>query len=283
MTVRCTLGYGAPLSVPVTKWGWEITPQELACWTVAECESWMAFNKPAGVVCHPSKQGPWSSLAGACRQYWGLQRVHMPFRLDRETSGVVVVAKDAATASQMQRSVQQRRVRKTYIAILCGEMRAAVTVEAALGRHPSSQVTVRQAVVEGGQAAVTRFEPLAARRGYTLARVHPETGRLHQIRVHAAHIGHPLAGDKIYGPDERLFLEFLAHGFSGRIAAALPLERQALHCLEAEFQPSAWFPEGLHFFAPLAPDLEAFCREQMGVEAGQVVKQQAQAHAFHAD
>lgn len=254
--------------MPVTEWGWEITPEELASWAVAESEAWIAFNKPAGVVCHPSKQGPWSSLAGACRERWGLQRVHMPFRLDRETSGVVVVAKDAATASKMQRSVQERRVRKTYVAILCGEMREPVIVEAALGRHPSSRVRVRQAVVEGGQTAVTRFEPLVARRGYTLARVKPETGRLHQIRVHAAHMGHPLAGDKIYGPDEELFLEFLTRGFTGRVAATLPLERHALHCLEAEFQPGAGFPEGLHFFAPLPQDLEAFCREHMGVEIG---------------
>jgi len=255
--------------MPPAAWGWEITPAELESWILEHTPQWLVLNKPPYVVCHPSKRGPWSSLAGACREYLGLQRVHMPFRLDRETSGVVVIAKDPATASQMQRAVQQRRVRKIYLAILTGELGEAVTVDAPIGRLGATRVAIRQGVIEGGQRAVTRFIPLHSEGGYTLARVEPETGRLHQIRVHAAHIGHAIAGDKIYGPDESLFLEFLESGFSPRLASALPLPRHALHCAEVHFDPAAWCPSGLHFHAPLFPDLKMGASESApGVPGG---------------
>lgn len=233
--------------MPPTAWGWEITPEELESWILERAPGWLVINKPPYVVCHPSKRGPWSSLAGACREYLGLERVHMPFRLDRETSGLVVIATDPVIASQMQRAVQQRRVRKIYLAILTGELREPVTVDAPIGRLGTTRVAIRQGVIEGGQRAVTRFVPLQTGGGYTLARVEPETGRLHQIRVHAAHIGHAIAGDKIYGPDESLFLEFLESGFSPRLASILPMPRHALHCAEVFFDAAPAFPEGLHF------------------------------------
>jgi 23S rRNA pseudouridine1911/1915/1917 synthase len=244
--------------MPPTAWGWEITPAELESWILEHTPQWLVLNKPPYVVCHPSKRGPWSSLAGACREYLGLERVHMPFRLDRETSGVVVIAKDPATASQMQRAVQQRRVRKIYLAILTGELGEAVTVDAPIGRLGTTRVAIRQGVIEGGQRAVTRFIPLHAGGGYTLARVEPETGRLHQIRVHAAHIGHAIAGDKIYGPDESLFLEFVEEGYTSRLAARLHSPHHLLHRAEVRFDPAPAFPEGLHFQAALPQIFASF-------------------------
>jgi 23S rRNA pseudouridine1911/1915/1917 synthase len=252
--------------MPAREWGWEITREELESWVIGHTQRWLAVNKPGLVVCHPSKHGPWSSLVGAAREYLGLERLHMPFRLDRETSGLVLLVKDASTASLLQRAVERRRVSKTYLAILEGELREPATVNAAIGAHPSSTIRIRRGVVETGQDAVTHFLPLAHGGGYTLARVRPETGRLHQIRVHAAHIGHAVAGDKIYGPDETLFLEFIAKGFSGELERRLPLRRHALHCLEARFQAGAGLPEDLVFRAPFAADLAAFCRERMGVD-----------------
>ena len=234
--------------MPRTDWGWLVTPEELQSWILYEDPDLFAVNKPGLVVCHPSKHGPWSSLVGACREYLGLERLHMPSRLDRETSGIVVFAKTPKLATRLQVAMQERRVRKTYHALLVGELRESVVVDQPLGPHPSSKVWIRQAVVPGGVAARTRFEPIGCEAGNTLARIIPETGRLHQIRVHAAWLGHPVAADKIYGPDELLFLEFLEQGWTPRLAAALPFEHQALHASDWSFAnyafraplPRAW-------------------------------------------
>lgn len=221
--------------MPRTDWGWLITPDELRSWILFEDGELLVVNKPGLVVCHPSKQGPWSSLIGACREYAGLERLHMPSRLDRETSGVVVLAKTAELGSRLQRAIQARRVTKVYHAILCGQFTEPVVVDQPLGKDPASAVIVKQTVVEGGSPAQTEFKPLGWGGGYTLAEVRPKTGRLHQIRAHAAWMGHAVAGDKIYGVDESLFLEFIEKGWTERLAQTLPLDRQALHATEWSF------------------------------------------------
>src|SRR3954470_21148200 len=105
-----------------------IAPAELPSWIIFEDERLLVVNKPGDVVCHPSKAGPWSSLVGALREYANLPTVHLIFRLDRETSGVVVLAKDPKTASRLQVAMQERKVGKTYLAILCGELAGPITV-----------------------------------------------------------------------------------------------------------------------------------------------------------
>lgn len=248
---------GPRRKVPCTDWGWLITPGELASWILQDSADLLVIDKPAFVVCHPSKHGPWSSLIGACREYLGLQRLHMPSRLDRETSGVVVIAKNRDSASRLQRAAERRRVRKTYYAILTGELRERRVINEPIGRDAASAYASRQAVLPNGRAAETEFVPVARGGGYTLARVHPRTGRLHQIRVHAAWMGHAVAGDKLYGPDPSLMLEFRERGFTERLAAVLPINRHALHAAEVVFETA----RGEEVFrAPLAPDLEAFCR-----------------------
>jgi 23S rRNA pseudouridine1911/1915/1917 synthase len=232
-----------------------ITPAEFASWIIEDTPGWAVLNKPGLVVCHPSKHGPWSSLIGAAREYFGLATLHMPFRLDRETSGVWVVAKDRLHGVEMQRAVSQRQVRKTYLAILEGALREAVLVDQPIGPAPLARVRLRRGVVGGGQPAATRFEPLEWAAGRTLVRVRPATGRMHQIRVHAQWLGHPVTADKIYGPDETLFEEFVEAGFTGRVAERLPLPRQALHCESVEliagsreFRWSAVWPQDLDAF-----------------------------------
>lgn len=244
--------------MPLTDWGWQITPEEFESWIVAEDERLLAVNKPGLVLCHPSKHGPWSSLVGAAREARGLARLHMPFRLDRETSGVVVLVKDAALASLMQRAVERRQVEKVYLAILEGRLETETLVDQPIGKALESRVVVRRAVTPQGQPSRTRFVPLSIRGGYTLARVDLYTGRLHQIRVHAAWLGHPVAGDKIYGPDETLFLEFIEQGFTPRLIGALPLRRQALHAWRVAFHLTSG---GCRFEAPLPEDLSDFCRQ----------------------
>ena len=189
-----------------------LTPEELPGLILVNDEHILAVNKPGDIPCHPSKQGPWSSLVGACREYLGLDRLHMPSRLDRETSGIVVFAKDHETASLLQTAIQNRLVDKEYLAILTGELREAVVVDQPLGKDPHSVVHTKQHVTPEGAAAVTEFEPLRSAGGYTLATVRPRTGRMHQIRAHAQWLGYPLVGDKIYGPDAQLYLDFIQDG-----------------------------------------------------------------------
>lgn len=245
-----------------------IAPEEVPGWIIYEDARLLVVNKPGDVVCHPSKAGPWSSLVGALREYTGLPTVHLVFRLDRETSGVVVLAKDAKMASRLQVAMQERKVGKAYLAVLTGALTEPVTVDRPLGDDVRSPVFMKSAVVgegEGGQRAVTHFAPVArsanesegeSERDFTLARVVTETGRKHQIRAHAQWLGHSLVGDKIYGPDARLYLDFIDSGWTAALAEKLLLPRQALHCAEIDLRPA-----GLEhvFRAELAADLREFC------------------------
>lgn len=238
-----------------------IAPEELRSWIVHEDEALLVVNKPGDVVCHPSKAGPWSSLVGAAREFCGLPVVHLVFRLDRETSGAVVLAKNPRAASRLQKAMQDRRVAKTYYAVLSGELRDDVTVDQPLGDDTASSVFVKSAVVTGGRPAVTRFEPIGSAGGFTLARVTPQTGRKHQIRAHAQWLGHSLVGDKIYGPDSGLFLSFIDQGWTPDLAAQLLLPRQALHCAIIDLSPAGWSATN-RFVAPWPDDLRTFLVSQ---------------------
>lgn len=253
--------------MPATDWGWEITPSELESWVLQETDDILVLNKPPLVVCHPSKHGPWSSLIGACREYLGRNRLHLPFRLDRETSGVLAVVKSQRLARRLQGAVWKRRCRKTYWAILNGILGEAATVSEPIGREEGSPFWGRQCVAaSGGKPAETEVIPVYHGGGYTLARIHPRSGRLHQIRVHAAWLGHPIAGDKLY-PDPQLMLKFLRDGFSSELAARLPLNRQALHAAEVTFELHR---ESVCYRAPFTGDMVAFCRERMKLDLAAV-------------
>lgn len=233
-----------------------ITPEELKSWILHEDEQVLVIDKPGDVVCHPSKAGPWSSLAGAVREYSGLAAAHLVSRLDRETSGVVVFAKTPAVAGRLQTAMSLRQVGKTYLAVMTGEFSERVTVDQPLGDDMSSPVLAKSAVRPDGQVAVTHFTPLSRGGGFTLVRVVTGTGRKHQIRAHAQWLGKCLVGDKIYGPDERYFLDFIESGWTPALAEKLLLPRQALHCSSIDMRKS-----GIDniFFAPMPGDMRAFC------------------------
>jgi 23S rRNA pseudouridine1911/1915/1917 synthase len=241
-----------------------IAPEELSSWQMVDDEAVLAFNKPGDVVCHPSKAGPWSSLAGAVKAGCGLERAHLVFRLDRETSGVVLFAKDERWASILQRAMMARRVKKTYLAVLTGELNAPIAVDQPLGDDEHSPVYVKTAVRPDGKEARSRFTPLLATGGFTLAEVGIDTGRKHQIRAHAQWLGHAVVGDKIYGPDARCYLEFIDHGWTPALEEKLLLPRQALHCAKIEILGGANGEGAREYRAPLAPDMAAFCRQRMG-------------------
>jgi 23S rRNA pseudouridine1911/1915/1917 synthase len=251
--------------MPATVWGWQITPVELRSWLVEECDGVLVVNKPAGVVCHPSKHGPWSSLAGACREYLGATTIHMPFRLDRETSGVMLVTAVDSIARRLQQAVQRGAYWKSYLALLSGALYGETTVALRLGPAPHSLVRLRQAPRQdgAGRVAATRFLPLITTAKATLARVLPAPGRLHQIRAHARALGRPLYGDKIYGPDERLFMEFIAQGWTPRHQHELEIRWQALHCESILFPANSKQGER-RFHAPFAPVMKSFCERVLG-------------------
>ncbi len=242
-----------------------ISPDDLPSWILYEDEHLLAVNKPGDIVCHPSKNGPWSSLVGACREYLGLETVHLVHRLDRETSGLVLMAKDKKYARITQMAFQNRQVSKSYLAIMEGELLEKVEVKKHLAKDLESPVYIKQTVRKSNssQSAHTDFEPLYSKCGYTLVRVVPHTGRKHQIRAHALWLGHRIVADKIYGPDDTLYLEFIEKGWTDRLEAALPLRHQALHAFSLEFH----VPEFERTFtAPLISDMREFLRTRMDLD-----------------
>jgi len=247
-----------------------VEPAELPNWVLLNDERLLVIDKPGWLVVHPSKNGPWSSLAGAVREGLGLETIRFIYRLDRETSGVIILGKDEATGSRLQKAMGKRLIGKAYVALLEGELTAPVTVDQWLGPDLSAGVTVKQRVVPAesadGQSATTIFHPLVARNGYTLAGVQLLTGRKHQIRAHAEFIGRRVAGDKLYGPDPRLYLEFAMHGWTERHSALLALTRQALHCAAIDLRPARM---NYLLRAPWPADLARFAAREMNLPAAE--------------
>jgi 23S rRNA pseudouridine1911/1915/1917 synthase len=167
-----------------------------------------------------------------------------------------VLAKDPRTASLLQTAMQERRVGKAYLAVLTGVLAGPVRVDGPLGVDTASPVFMKSAVRDDGQPSATLFEPVSRGGGFTLARVTTETGRKHQIRAHAQWLGHSIVGDKIYGPDARLYLDFIDRGWTPELEKILLMQRQALHCARIDLGP-AGIPAA--FEAPLPADILGFC------------------------
>lgn len=243
-----------------------VNPVVLAAWVLLSDEKLLVLNKPGWLVVHPSKNGPWSSLAGAVREGLGMETIRFIYRLDRETSGVIILAKDEVTGSRLQKAMGRRLVGKVYVALLEGELTGPVTVEQALGPDPASGVVVKQQVVPsdtpGAQAATTIFHPLAVGGGRTLVGIQLLTGRKHQIRAHADWLGRRVLGDKLYGPDPQLYLEFATQGWTARHSSLLALTRQALHCAAIDLRTA-----GMDYLlqAPWPEDLARFAEREMGL------------------
>jgi len=245
-----------------------VDPAEVPGWVLLDDERLLVIDKPGWLVVHPSKNGPWSSLGGAVREVFKLDTIRFVYRLDRETSGVIVLAKTEAVGGRLGKAVLQRKIGKAYVVILEGELTEAVTVDQPLGPDPTANVTVKSRVVPAGspgaQEAVTKFHPLVARGGFTLVGVELVTGRKHQIRAHAEWLQHRVVGDKLYGPDSGLYLEFATKGWTANHSARLPLTRQALHCAAIDLRPT-----GMDYLlrAPWPKDLARFAESRMQLPA----------------
>jgi 23S rRNA pseudouridine1911/1915/1917 synthase len=207
------------------------------------------------LVCHPTRDGEHSSLIGRVRLHLGHAEGRLVNRLDRETSGVVLVAKHAAAASELGKAIAASHIQKRYWAIVHGHVDdAGLDIDAPLGRDEASAVAIKDRARDDGTPArtVATVERRFARGAglFTWVDVTPHTGRKHQIRIHLAHAGHPIVGDKIYGADERLYLRFIDGTLTPADWAALILPNHALHARQMSF---TWRGRARQFDAPAEP------------------------------
>jgi 23S rRNA pseudouridine1911/1915/1917 synthase len=223
----------------------------LAFTIIAETEDFIVVEKPAFLLIHPSKPTGARTLWGELRQLLAFEienggQVSIVNRLDRETSGLVLVAKNAAAARRFGLLMQEQRIAKEYLAIVWGWPEwDGTTLDAPLARqgiHAPSPIWLKQAIHPAGAPACTRFRverrfSLGADGSrFSIIRAMPQTGRTHQIRVHLSSLGHPVVGDKIYGPDEKLYLQFIETGWTPELESRLLLPRHALHSATLEIE-----------------------------------------------
>jgi len=256
----------------------------------------VVVNKPPFLLIHPTKPNGAPTLWKQLRELLAFEiasggQVSIVNRLDRETSGLVLVAKTAASARNFGLLMQQRLLRKEYLAIVWGwpEWEHKL-VDAPLdrqGKHQTSAIWLKQTIHPAGAPAQTEFyveqrfkkctrpsPPLpgpgddegawrdqlrptnstGSEEKFSVIRAVPRTGRTHQIRVHLASIGHPIVGDKIYGPDEQLYLRFIETGWTDELERTLLLPRHALHSAKLAIEDER------QWTSALPPDLAEFCR-----------------------
>ncbi len=221
-----------------------LEPEAIPLRIVYEDDDLLVIDKPAGLTVHPSPGHRSGTLVHAvlahCPNLSGIGGEGRPgivHRLDKDTSGLIIVAKHDAAHLSLARQLKERQVQKTYLALVEGRLEPPEgLIDAPVGRHPRHRQ--KMAVVERGREARTRYRVLREVDGRSLVEVRPETGRTHQIRVHLAHLGHPIAGDAVYG----------------RAAGDLPLTRQFLHAHRLAFRhPTTG--ERLELESPLPEEL----------------------------
>jgi len=235
----------------------EALPEKIPLDIVYEDDDIIVVNKPQGMVVHPAAGNRAGTLVNALLAHspglsgiGGQERPGIVHRLDKDTSGLLAVAKHDMAHISLARQLQAREVLREYVAIVHGQVRAhRGRIDAPIGRHPVHRK--RMAVVAGGRPAITEYEVLERFPDYTYMRLILQTGRTHQIRVHLAHLGHPVLGDRVYG---------------GR-SSPWPLQGQCLHARRLGFRhprTGAW----LTFVAPLPEHMEMVLKDLRGQKAG---------------
>lgn len=247
-----------------------------------ETDDYLVVDKPAPLQIHPSAPDGPPTLWHGVRDLLAYEianggQVSIINRLDRETSGTVLIAKNQATARRFGIAMQERQIHKTYLAIVHGwpdwqtlDLEAPILRK---GEVTESPIWVRQMVHENGSPSRTIFRvlqkvshPVAG--PLALIEARPITGRMHQIRVHLAHLGHPILGDKIYGLDERCYLDFIDQGWTEDLKRRLLFSRQALHSHGLEIETP---DTHLRWLAPLPREMQAWL---INAEEGQDSEQE---------
>lgn len=207
---------------------------------VGRGDGWLAVNKSGNLPVHPAGRFFRHTLWHLLQEEY--EQVHFVNRLDRETSGLVLVATDSRVARNLGRQFERREVAKEYLAVVEGVFPPSARADGFLGPDPASPVRKKQRLLPepppgGGDRAVTEFARLADNGALSLVSCRPETGRLHQLRVSLRALGFPLVGDKIYGIDDTCFLRFIGDGLTPEDRRRLRLDRQALHAWRLTFTP----------------------------------------------
>jgi 23S rRNA pseudouridine1911/1915/1917 synthase len=228
---------------------------------VDETSELLVINKPGDLVCHPTKGDEYSSLISRIRIYYQDQPQIKPSfinRLDRETSGIILIAKRPGVHARFQESFSRGVANKTYLAIVQGiPSTEQGEIQGCLTRDMDSIVHVKQRVHSTGTHSYTRWRLLGSSPGFSLLEVKPRTGRLHQIRVHLSSIGLPIVGDKIYGPDPQFYLDFIHQGWTPKLAERLFTSRQMLHAVELSFPE-----QKLHWKTSIPSDMQDFLQSK---------------------
>jgi 23S rRNA pseudouridine1911/1915/1917 synthase len=239
----------------------EVAPEPIALTVVHEDAALLVLAKPAGLVVHPGAGNPRATLQNALLAHDPalamLPRAGIVHRLDKDTSGLLVVARTPEAHTRLTKALARHEVEREYEAVTIGVMTAGGTVDAPIDRHPVDRL--RMAVRGSGREAVTHYRVVERFRSHTHVRVRLETGRTHQIRVHLTHAGFPLVGDPLYG--RRLVIP---KGATPRLVETLRgFRRQALHAARLAFvHPSSG--ERVEFETPLPPDFAALLAALQG-------------------
>ncbi len=248
-TYRLKTGESLMVTLPVESSSEHIVPVSMPLSILFEDEDLMVINKPADLSVHPSQGHFSNSLANGLA--WYFQEKNQPFvfrainRLDRDTTGLLIVAKNALSGCILSDMVKKREIHRTYLTAVSGDLSECPegTISVPIARRPGS-VMERMADPINGETAITHYRLLAYQNktDSSILEVTLETGRTHQIRVHMKYIGHPLYGDFLYNPDYRF------------------LDRQSLHSWKLSFLHPIT-KKSLHFTAPVPADMLPFCEE----------------------
>ncbi len=243
-TVRHILHEGDTVTIALieTSTSENIVPTPFPLEIVYEDEDLMVINKPADMPIHPSQGNYENTLANAVAYHYAEKGEPFTYRcinrLDRDTTGLLILAKHMHSASLLSEMVKNRDIHREYLAVATGQVSESGTIEAPIARVDGSTIE-RQVDFKDGEYACTHYRGLAFYDGYSLVSLSLETGRTHQIRVHMKHIGHPLPGDFLYNPDYK------------------KIKRQALHSYRLSFI-HPYTNEPITFTAPLPEDMKQF-------------------------
>ena len=225
-------------------------PEDIPLDVIYEDEYLLVVNKPAGLIVHPGAGNPQHTLVNALLYHapslQHLARAGIVHRLDKDTTGLLIVAKTLTTYTSLIRQMQAREIQRHYLALVYGHIIAGGAIDTFYGRHPRNRL--KMAVCVQGKQAITHYTVHKQYQYFTLLNVALMTGRTHQIRVHMKSLGHPLVGDKTYGSGK---INYPTHV----LEAIESLDRQALHAMKLSFVHPAT-NELVSFSCPLAFDIE---------------------------